>query len=64
MADCHPNFNKSTSLTNQVNHITQQTLDHDQEDDRQENDVTRTACLTRAYTNRRLAQRLCCWRTL
>jgi hypothetical protein len=66
MADCHPNLNKSASLTDRVNHITQQILDHDQEDDRRENDdVTRTDdCLARAYTNRRLAQKLCYWRTL
>jgi hypothetical protein len=64
MADCLPNLNKSMSLTTQVSHITQQMLNHQQDDDQQKDDILRAVPLTRIYTNRRLSQKLSCWRTI
>lgn len=64
MANCLPNLNTPPSLTEQVSHITQQILDHQQKDDQQEDDVLRAAVMNRRYTNRRLSQKIRYWRTL
>lgn len=64
MTDHLLNSNKSISLTAQVSHITQQILDHQPNNDQQENNIFRDIPLARIYTNRRLSQKLCCWRTI
>jgi hypothetical protein len=64
MADCLANLNSPISLAAQASHISQQRQDHRQDNDRQEHDVPRADPETRIYTNRRLSQKICCWRTM